>query len=221
MNLHSGVIIPRWIDVEGVRNFRDLGGWPIKDGTGYVRERSIFRCAHLGGITEKGIKVIQELNVQAIFDFRSDPEVKRHGSMPATDGIVVYPSSMFDNDEFEPERLAESLKDFGDGHVGLARAYMRILSLAKTQYGNIFHYILKEFKTDSRNSLIVHCTAGKDRTGLWCMLLLGLCGVDEEVIAREYALTNLGYWVNDEELKARAKFMNMTIEQMKNATSAP
>jgi hypothetical protein len=45
MNFHSGVMIPRWIDVEGVKNFRDLGGWPLKDGTGYVRERSIFRCA--------------------------------------------------------------------------------------------------------------------------------------------------------------------------------
>jgi protein tyrosine/serine phosphatase len=46
----------------------------------------------------------------------------------------------------------------------------------------------------STKSLIVHCTAGKDRTGIFGMLLLGLCGVDEEIIANEYALSNLGYW---------------------------
>lgn len=44
MGQHVSVVIPRWIDVEGVMNFRDVGGWPIKDGSGYIRERIIFRC---------------------------------------------------------------------------------------------------------------------------------------------------------------------------------
>jgi hypothetical protein len=40
--------------------------------------------------------------------------------------------------------------------------------------------------------LIVHCTAGKDRTGVICALVLSLCGVDDEVVAQEYALTEIG-----------------------------
>ncbi len=40
--------------------------------------------------------------------------------------------------------------------------------------------------------LIVHCTAGKDRTGLICALVLSLCGVDDEVVANEYSLTDVG-----------------------------
>jgi hypothetical protein len=44
MGQNVSVCIPRWIDVEGVKNFRDLGGWPLKDGSGYIRERTIFRC---------------------------------------------------------------------------------------------------------------------------------------------------------------------------------
>ncbi len=44
MGQHVSVTIPRWIDIPGVKNFRDIGGWPIKDGSGYIRERIVFRC---------------------------------------------------------------------------------------------------------------------------------------------------------------------------------
>ncbi|CAO3597780.1 unnamed protein product [Absidia cylindrospora] len=221
MNLHSGIIVPRWIDVQGVKNFRDLGGWPIKDGSGYIRERTIFRCAHLGDITPEGIKVLQGLNVKAVFDFRSEPELKHNGILPDDAGIQVIPSAMYDSHEFNPEAFAAAMKNFCAGPTGIAQVYLDTLEAGKKSYGNTFHHIIKEFGQDSRNSLIVHCTAGKDRTGLWCMLLLGLCDVDDEVIAREYTLTNLGYWLTDEELEFRAHYAQMTVEQMKVASSAP
>lgn len=44
MGQYVSLCIPRWIDVKGVKNFRDIGGWPIKDGSGYIRERMVFRC---------------------------------------------------------------------------------------------------------------------------------------------------------------------------------
>lgn len=44
MGQHMSVIIPRWIDIPGVKNFRDIGGWPLSDGSGYIRERIVFRC---------------------------------------------------------------------------------------------------------------------------------------------------------------------------------
>lgn len=44
MGQHVSVTIPRWIDIPGVKNFRDIGGWPLKDGSGYIRERTVFRC---------------------------------------------------------------------------------------------------------------------------------------------------------------------------------
>jgi protein tyrosine/serine phosphatase len=45
---------------------------------------------------------------------------------------------------------------------------------------------------DPSKPLIIHCTAGKDRTGVICALILSLCGVDDETVAQEYALTDLG-----------------------------
>ncbi|CEI95297.1 hypothetical protein RMCBS344292_09487 [Rhizopus microsporus] len=43
MGQHTGLVLPRWIDVEGVKNFRDIGGWPVQGGNGYIRERTVFR----------------------------------------------------------------------------------------------------------------------------------------------------------------------------------
>lgn len=45
---------------------------------------------------------------------------------------------------------------------------------------------------DPTKPLIIHCTAGKDRTGVICALILSLCGVDDDSVAREYSLTELG-----------------------------
>lgn len=50
--------------------------------------------------------------------------------------------------------------------------------------------------------VLIHCTAGKDRTGVICALILSLCGVEDKVIAHEYSLTELGLRVRKQELVA-------------------
>lgn len=68
----------------------------------------------------------------------------------------------------------------------------------------VFERIFRHLIANPRSPFIIHCTAGKDRTGVFIMLLLGLCGVDDEVIAREYELTNLGYWGKIDSSKAKS-----------------
>ncbi|ORX45283.1 alpha/beta-hydrolase [Hesseltinella vesiculosa] len=221
MNLPSTVALPRWIDVEGVKNFRDIGGWTVKDGSGYIRERTVFRSAHLGAITEAGIRTLQQLNVQAVFDFRSQPEIDRYGMMREVPDIKVYPSAMYEKIDFSPEKMADHWKAYFEGPRGIARAYKHTLKVAKTQYRKLFVFMLEQMSKDARSAMLVHCTAGKDRTGVWCMLLLGLCGVPDEIIAQEYALTNVGYWVPEEELKVRASNIGCTVDQARDAVAAP
>jgi protein tyrosine/serine phosphatase len=55
-----------------------------------------------------------------------------------------------------------------------------------------YRTILLHLANEPEKPLIVHCTAGKDRTGVICALVLSLCGVDDEVVAHEYALTEVG-----------------------------
>lgn len=73
---------------------------------------------------------------------------------------------------------------------------MVILESGKRLIGDVFRYMIKELSIYKRNAIVIHCTAGKDRTGVFIMILLGLCGVDDEIIANEYELSNLGYFGN-------------------------
>lgn len=74
---------------------------------------------------------------------------------------------------------------------GFSKAYTDILLNAKSSYS----LILRHIATSSPNQpkpLLLHCTAGKDRTGVLCAIILALCGVDDETISREYELTEKG-----------------------------
>lgn len=72
--------------------------------------------------------------------------------------------------------------------------YMVILDSGKKLIGDVLRYMINELSIYKRNAMVIHCTAGKDRTGVFIMILLGICGVDDEIIAREYELSNLGYF---------------------------
>lgn len=71
---------------------------------------------------------------------------------------------------------------------------MRILDSGKRSIAEVFRFMIRELSPKEKSSIIVHCTAGKDRTGVFIMVLLGLCGVDDEIIAREYDLSRIGYF---------------------------
>lgn len=65
-----------------------------------------------------------------------------------------------------------------------------------------FQTILNYLASPNPSPMLVHCTAGKDRTGVICALILSLCGVDDETVAREYELTQLGLAARKDEFVA-------------------
>lgn len=69
-----------------------------------------------------------------------------------------------------------------------------ILESGKKLIADVFRYMIQALSIYKRDAIVIHCTAGKDRTGIFIMVLLGLCGVDDEIIAHEYELSNLGYF---------------------------
>lgn len=70
------------------------------------------------------------------------------------------------------------------GTEGFAQAYMSMMPNIRNFLPPVLEHIVKK-----KTPFIVHCTAGKDRTGVTCALLQMICGVDEEQIAWEYELT--------------------------------
>ncbi|KAI8637892.1 protein-tyrosine phosphatase-like protein [Parasitella parasitica] len=220
MGQTTSLVIPRWIDIDGVSNFRDIGGWPLKDGSGYIRERVVFRSGHLSKLSTQGRAQLNKLNIKATFDFRLDHEIKRDGIMQKLPGVTRFGYNLYENVVKSDKDLFRTLMVYLEGEEGFARGYMSILESGKKLIGDVFRYMVAELSIEEKSAIIAHCTAGKDRTGVFIMTLLGLCGVDEEVIVREYELTNLGYFDFEQNLEERAAQLDITVDAMRAALSA-
>lgn len=81
---------------------------------------------------------------------------------------------------------------------GFVKVYTRIL-LAGAAPSGPFATILRHLATPSPSPILIHCTAGKDRTGVIVALILSLCGVSDAAVAHEYSLTDLGLGARKEE----------------------
>lgn len=85
-----------------------------------------------------------------------------------------------------------------------------------------FSTILNHLANPDPSPMLIHCTAGKDRTGVICALILSLCGVDDETVAQEYELTQLGLASRKDELVAHLLNIaeTMNIESIKGDREA-
>ncbi|TVY75902.1 Tyrosine-protein phosphatase, partial [Lachnellula suecica] len=186
---------PPFLSISGIPNFRDLGGYPITASPAHSVKRSIiYRCGEPSLVKEDGIKTMQKLGITHMYDLRSEPELQRNrdagrGDVVEWEGCERVFVPVFRNEDYSPEGLAVRLKDYASNDAeGFTRAYADILKNAPDSYRTILLHIAN----DPEKPLIVHCTAGKDRTGVICALILSLCGVDDETVAQEYSLTEIG-----------------------------
>src|SRR5437868_9647379 len=177
----------RHLNLAGASNFRDLGGYRGKDGR-TVRWRQIFRSNHLGHLTESDIEVLRSLGLKSAFDFRGTEE--RVTALCALSDIAVHSLPI------EPTVVA-ALRARGANGVTLSSA--DALEVMRDSYRNYVRHNTTSFRTlfahllEGRAPLVIHCTAGKDRTGFACALILHALGVPDEIIHDDYLLTNRFY----------------------------
>jgi protein-tyrosine phosphatase len=178
----------RHLNLAGASNFRDLGGYSGKDGR-TVRWRQIFRSNHLGHLTESDIEVLRSLGLKSAFDFRGTEE--RVAALCGLSEIAVHSLPI------EPTVVA-ALRARGASGVTLSSA--DALEVMRDSYRNYVRHNTTSFRTlfahlleEDRAPLVIHCTAGKDRTGFACALILHALGVPDEIIHNDYLLTNRFY----------------------------
>ena len=165
----------RHLPLAGAYNIRDIGGYPTATGT-TTRWRTFLRADSLHNLTPAGQQALIDYGVRTIIDLRFAQECSAAPNVfAAADNVRYINLSLFEGSA--PNALGRQLPDLG----------------------SIYRYILDErqaaikavltLMADDGFPVLIHCTAGKDRTGLITALLLGLAGVDHATIAEDYALT--------------------------------
>ncbi|WP_297692376.1 tyrosine-protein phosphatase [Phenylobacterium sp.] len=176
------------IAFEGIDNFRDFGGYRTRHGAVMATGR-LFRSGHHARATDQDLERLADLGIGVIVDLRRPNERERDVARrwPGFGGVVidsdVGQQSLDEWQEFiarsdlTPASFQNYMLDYyrqapaEPRHIDLYRRYFRALA-------------------EGRGGILVHCTAGKDRTGIACALTQHIAGVHDDDILHDYLLTN-------------------------------
>ena len=179
-----------WIDLEGAVNVRDVGGLPTVDGRS-TRPGVLLRADNLQGLTAADVRRLTgELGVRTVLDLRTGREVEEEGPGPlrATDvvhhhvSLIPEPPGEPAQSEIDravphrPDRAGATPTDMTGYYVGYLEDAPQALARA-----------LRLLADPSTGPALVHCAAGKDRTGVVVAVALSLAGVRREAVVADYA----------------------------------
>lgn len=171
------------IPVFGTFNFRDAGGYPADGGT--VRTGKLFRSDSIDKLGTVGRSQLDAIGVRRIIDLRDDFEAQ---AMP--DDIAGLDIDVRRLPLFEGSAAAQ-----GTIGISLAELYARIVTL----HAGVVVEALRDLAHSGEDAVLVHCTAGKDRTGIVVALALLAVGVPRQTVLDDYSKsqTNLsGEWLD-------------------------
>lgn len=172
------------IPIEGTHNFRDVGGYPARGGI--TRAGQLYRSDGLAGVTDRGASQLAKLGIEVVVDLRSDLERRNDRSQ------VLLPDAVHVSLPIHGGSRS-SLVD--DGPVTLASLYHQVLADSAWSIAAAVAVVADSGK----QPVLVHCTAGKDRTGLVIALTLEAAGVERSAVVADYTQSALnldGTWIN-------------------------
>jgi protein-tyrosine phosphatase len=164
----------RHLPIKGTYNVRDLGGYATPGGQ--TQWRRLLRADALHRLDEDGVNAMLASGVTTIIDLRHGDELTHQPNPFNGHAAVAYHNVSL------LEGLAPSLMAEGD-------LLLELYKLALLQRQPALAQVLGIIADAPAGVVLFHCTAGKDRTGIVAALLLGIAGVDAELIVEDYALT--------------------------------
>lgn len=166
--------------VPGAVNFRDVGGLPA--GSHRTRSGVLYRSGNLAQLEPDGTAALQTLGIRRIIDLRADDEVEHAPSRIA--GLEVHTQRV-------PLFLGSVASFFADD-IPLDEMYRRLIEDSAPLVVEVVRGIIAD------QPVLVHCTVGKDRTGVTIAIALAAAGVEAEAVVADYARTEsvLPQWRN-------------------------
>ena len=172
--------------LQGVANFRDLGGYRTENGRS-LRWRQLFRSDHFGSLTAEDQMRLSSIGLSRVLDFRGAGE--RASAPNRLSGVTEHSLAI------EPT-VAQRMHDLekagtkltGDAAAALMQdLYLSFVANQAHRFAELFEHLLS-----ADSPLVFHCTAGKDRTGFAAALVLLALRVPREQVMADYLLSNDG-----------------------------
>ncbi|QHM73701.1 tyrosine-protein phosphatase [Mixta intestinalis] len=184
----ADILIPRVLELEGVNNVRDMGGYPVAEG--YIRPGKLIRGEDLYSITPAGEQHLAQIPVRKVVDLRTDGEVSDRPDRTPGDASLIRLDVLSSVLKVQSASPADMLKHLGERDP--AAAFQDIYQAfvhepaCLDRWGEFLHELL----TLPEGAVYFHCTAGKDRTGFAAALVLMALGAERKVIMADYLLSN-------------------------------
>jgi len=186
----------RWISLEGAVNVRDLGGLPLRRG-GRTRHARLLRSDNLQGLTPGDVRLLRhEIGLSDVIDLRTATERSLEGDAPldAEPGVTVHHRSLLPQEGDEVRQVQGDVllpwqRRAGDDEVPVERPQARSVYTSYLQ--DRPESVVEALSTIAYASgaVVVHCAAGKDRTGVVVALALDVVGVPRSAILEDYLMT--------------------------------
>lgn len=165
-------LMARLVPIEGVHNFRDVGGYETEHGR-VTLDRRLFRSDALHNLDDAARARLDELGIRTVVDLRSDDERRMFPDAVGDRRVVAQP--IFDDVAFDPA----------------PRGLPDVYDLMIDHFGDQLAAAVKAIAAPGALPAIVHCAAGKDRTGVVVALVLSSIGVPDDVVSADFAATEL------------------------------
>jgi protein-tyrosine phosphatase len=167
------------VTLDGCFNVRDVGGYETADGRA-VQWRRLYRAGGPHAATSRDIDALRHLNVATIVDLRTADELRERGRYVE----FLAPRATHHLPMLDVLPGEQDLARFADATF-VADHYFEMLAIASDAIAEALSIL-----TDpSAYPAFVHCSAGKDRTGVLVAVILGALGVDDDTIIEDYALS--------------------------------
>ncbi|MFT3798529.1 tyrosine-protein phosphatase [Microbacterium sp.] len=159
------------IAVSGAFNFRDVGGLPA--GSRLTRSGVLYRSGNLAHLDDDGRATLAALGLRRIVDLRDEFELAHEPSLVDGLGIETVHAPLF----------LGSTESFLGADLTMAQLYSELVDTAADRIVGAVRAVLAD------QPVLIHCTVGKDRTGVTVALMLAAAGVDTDAVIADYART--------------------------------
>ena len=178
----------RTYTLSGGHNFRDMGGYPATAGKSVAWGR-LFRSGTLANLTDEDHDTIETLDIRFICDLRTTRERSNYPTRWLAEHAAEFWSRDYDMSDANLYAAVNS----PDGNTAEVRETMlRLYRTLPYEQAASYSELLKRIAA-GHVPVLFHCSAGKDRTGVFGALILDLLGVDRDVTIADYVLTDEHY----------------------------